>query len=186
VFDWWEFAKSFAGPIATVLASASALAVTFWLGKTQVRIAQSQADTARAQRDIALDKLKNDLFQQRYAVYTTAKGIMERVIRTGTERPIDDLVLLDMRIKLDEGRFFFPAEQVRLFERIEQLTKQHEVARQTSMQRNDDDETRVREGDVMADAVAKLSEIHGRFPELMMEAMRFAQLTIGRSARDRG
>ena len=55
---------------------------------------------------------------------------MERVIRTGAdERPIDDHELMDMRIKLDEGRFFFPPKPVALFEMIDQLTTQHEVAR---------------------------------------------------------
>jgi hypothetical protein len=120
--DWWEFSKSLAGPIATVMAAAAAVRVTWQLGKAQMRIAQSQANTAQAQReiaksqlDIAFDKLKYDLFRQRYEIYTAAKGIMERVIRTGTERPIDDYELLNMRIKLDEGRFFFPAKEVLLF-----------------------------------------------------------------------
>jgi hypothetical protein len=43
MIDWWEFSKSFAGPIATVLAAGAALLVTWRLGKTQVRIAQSQS-----------------------------------------------------------------------------------------------------------------------------------------------
>src|ERR1700733_136607 len=92
------------------------------------RLAEGQAQTARAQSDIALDKLKHDLFEKRYAIYTAAKGIMERVIRTGAdERPIDDHELMDMRIKLDEGCFFFPPKLVTLFEMIDQLTAQHEV-----------------------------------------------------------
>jgi hypothetical protein len=47
------------------------------------------------------------------------------------------------------------------------------------MRHNDDDTIRVREGDVMADAITKLSDIHRRFPELMKEEMAFSQLTAG-------
>lgn len=117
--------------------------------------------------DIAFDKLKHDLFERRYEICTAAKGIIERVIRTGTERPIDDLELLAMRIKLDEGRFFFPPKPVALFETIDQLTTQHEVARMSWERDNDNDAIRVRQGDVMGDAIAKLSEIHRQFPKLM-------------------
>jgi hypothetical protein len=34
-----------------------------------------------------------------------------------------------MRVKLNEGQFFFPPKEVLLFERIDQLTTQHETAR---------------------------------------------------------
>jgi hypothetical protein len=81
--DLWEFSKTFAGPIATVLAAGAAVLVTWKLGKARVGIAKSQADTAQAQRDIAFDKLKHDLFKERCDVYTAAKGIMERIIRNG-------------------------------------------------------------------------------------------------------
>jgi hypothetical protein len=176
--DCWDL-KAFLGPMATVFAAAAAVFVTWRIGREQVRIAQGQAGTARAQReiaesqrDIAFDKLKHDLFQKRYEIYTAAKGVMERVIQTGTERPIDDYELLSMRIKLDEGRFFFPEKPMALFVRIEELTTQHEVARQ------------LRQGDKMADAIEKLSEIYRQFPTLMQEEMEFSQLTA--SARSAG
>jgi hypothetical protein len=181
--DCWDL-KAFLGPMATVLAAAAAVFVTWRIGREQVRIAQGQAETARAQReiaesqrDIAFDKLKYDLFQKRYEIYTAAKGIMERVTRTGTQRPIDDYELLSMRVKLDEGRFFFPAKQMALYETIEQLTTQHEVARLVWMRYNDDDDIRLRQGDVMADAIDRLSEIYRQFPALMQEEMEFSQLT---------
>jgi len=174
---WLDIAKAFASPLTTVLGAGAAVYVTWSIGKAQVRIAEGQAETARAQRDIAFDKLKHDLFERRYEVYTAAKGIMERVIRTGTDRPIDDLELLAMRIKLDEGRFFFPPKRVALFDMIDQLTTQHEVARMSWVRDNDDDAIRVKQGDVMGDAITKLSEIHRHFPKLMQEEMEFSQLT---------
>jgi hypothetical protein len=171
--------STYLGPLATIFAAGAAVFVTWRIGQAQVRIAEGQAQTARAQRDIAFDKLKHDLFERRYAIYTAAKRIMERVIQTGAdERPIDDHELMDMRIKLDEGRFFFPPMPVALFEMIDQLTTQHEVARLSWLRDNDNDANRVRQGDVMGDAITKLSEIHRQFPALMQEEMAFSQLTV--------
>jgi|SRR5665213_1221691 len=73
--------STYLGPLATILAAAAAVFVIWRIGQAQVRIAESQAQTARAQRDIAFDGLKHDLFEKRYEIYTAAKGIMERVIR---------------------------------------------------------------------------------------------------------
>jgi hypothetical protein len=174
---WLDIVKAFASPLATVLGAGAAVYVTWSIGKAQVRIADSQAQTARMQRDIAFDKLKHDLFERRYEVYTAAKGIMERVIRTGAERPIDDLELLAMRIKLDEGRFFFPPKLVALFDMIDQLTTRHEVARMAWKRDNKIDEIRYKQADVMGDAITKLSEIHRQFVKLMQEEMEFSQLT---------
>jgi hypothetical protein len=174
---WLDIAKAFTSPLATVLGAGTAVYVTWSVGKAQVRIAEGQAQTASAQRDIAFDKLKHDLFEKRYEIYTAAKGIMERVIRTGTERAIDDPELMGMRIKLDEGRFFFPPRPVALFEMIDQLTTQHEVARASWTRENDNDAVRWREADVMGDAITKLSEIHRQFPALMQAEMEFSQLT---------
>jgi hypothetical protein len=182
--DWADIAKTGLGPLATILAAVAAVFVTRQLGKHQIRIAESQAKTAEAQRDIAavqrdiaFDKLKHDLFEKRYEIYVAAKGIMERVIRAGTERPINDFELLNMRIKLDEGRFFFPPKSVALFEIIDRLTTQHEVARLRWERENDNDVVRVEQGDVMADAIQKISNIHREFPGLMQEEMQFSQLT---------
>ncbi|MGA3242389.1 MAG: hypothetical protein ABSG03_39590 [Bryobacteraceae bacterium] len=174
---WLDLFKTFASPAATLLGAGAAVYVTRSLGKAQVEIAESQARTALAQRHIAFDKLKHDLFEKRYEIYNAAKGIMERVIRTGTERPIDDHDLMNMRIKLDEGRFFFPPKPVALFEAIDQLTTQHEVARLSWVRDNDDDANRVRQGEVMGHTIAKLSELHRQFPKLMQGEMEFAQLT---------
>lgn len=168
---WLDIAKAFASPLATVVGAVVAVYVAWSIGKAQVR-------TAGAQRDIAFDKLKHDLFERRYEIHTAAKGIMERVIRTGTERPIDDFELLAMRIKLGEGRFFFPPKPVALFETIDQLTTQHEVARMSWERDNDNDAIRVRQGELMGDAIAKLSEIHRQFPKLMQAEMEFSQLTV--------
>jgi hypothetical protein len=78
--SWFEFFEKFAGPIATVIVSVTAAAVTIGFGIVQTRIARVQAQTAKAQKDIAqanvdiaYDKLKHDLFQKRYEICMAAK-----------------------------------------------------------------------------------------------------------------
>ena len=58
------------GPVATIVAALIAILVTASIGIAQWRI-------ARAQKDIALDKLKLDLFVKRYAVYDAARNVSE-------------------------------------------------------------------------------------------------------------
>jgi hypothetical protein len=68
----YDLLKDFAGPVAAIVGAFAASIVAFSLGQAQWRIAASQ-------RDIALDKLKFDLFHRRYEVYQAAKGILEYV-----------------------------------------------------------------------------------------------------------
>jgi hypothetical protein len=94
--------KTFAGPIATLVASFAAI----WFANAQRKIAASQRDIAASQRDIAHDRLKYDLFQKRYVVYNSAKELL-RLIQSDY-RSLNPMVIRDHRIALDEARFFFP------------------------------------------------------------------------------
>jgi hypothetical protein len=182
----WEFFATFGGPIATLVASVAALIVTARFSSIQAGIARSHAETAAAQRNIAqsqrgiaYDKLEHDLFDKRYEIYSAAKFIMERITRTGLqERPIEDMELLEKRIKMDEAQFFFPRQEVELFERIDALVTQHEVARMGWLRDNANDEIRRRTGDEMAWALEQLAAIHREFAKLMKDEMGFGQLTI--------
>ena len=99
--DWITFdnAKAFAGPVATIVASLVA-----------ALFAAAQVCVARAQKSIAYDKLKVDLFEKRYAIYQAAKELIE-YIRRGNGRRIEDTNFVRQHyIKLDEARFFFDYE----------------------------------------------------------------------------
>jgi hypothetical protein len=94
VMTWFDFFKTFAGPIATVVASATAGGVAIWFGVVQAGIARSQAATAAAQKDIAdaqlkiaFDKLKHDLFDKRYEIYLAAKEVIEAIFNRS---PVND------------------------------------------------------------------------------------------------
>jgi hypothetical protein len=185
--------KDFAGPVATIIAAAVATFITWRLGSRQVAIAASQANTADAQRaiaqsqrDIAYDRLKYDLFRMRYDVYQAAKEAIERVIRTGTERPVSDMELLNLRLKMDEARFFFAPQVLQLFENIDDLITQHEVSRASWSRFNDDDAVRFREGGIMADAITRLSDIHRHLAEALTSELGFGLLISPPSPAARG
>ena len=173
--------KAVAGPIATVVAAAAVVGVAIYFNKKQVAIAAAQANTAAAQKDIAYNKLRYDLFAERYAIYVAVKDMIERVIRTGTDRPVDDMELLAMRLKVEEATFFFPQEIVALFDGIDNLVTLHEVARASWTRDNEIDQIRLREADVMADAIRKLSEVRRKLPNLLKDELGFGRLKSDRS-----
>jgi hypothetical protein len=70
VRNHYDALKDFAGPVATTIAAITAIVVTHRFNKRQIEI-------SRAQRDIALDKLKFDLFELRYGIYLAAKELTE-------------------------------------------------------------------------------------------------------------
>jgi hypothetical protein len=166
-----------AGPVATVVAACAAVFVTYRLGTRQLAIAQNQATIASAQRDLAYERLKYDLFEKRYEIYLTARLAIEKITQHGTERPIQDMELLAQRIKLDEARFFFPPKTVSLIETIDKLVTSHEVARMSWDRFNDEDGVRLSEGEKMATAIDLLLKIYRKLPELFEAELGFALLT---------
>ena len=83
-----------AGPIATIIAAVAAVFVTWRLGRgqlqiarQQVEIAQQQATTSRHQAEIAkqqaaiaFDRLRFDLFEKRYAIFTAIKELLKYLV----------------------------------------------------------------------------------------------------------
>ena len=59
----YQILKDFAGPVATIVAAAAAVFVTWRLGLRQANIAESQAELAR-------EKLRHDLYNRRFEIFT--------------------------------------------------------------------------------------------------------------------
>jgi hypothetical protein len=116
----WEFAKDFAGPIATVIAAVAAITVTAYFNRRQTGIASAQKDIAAVQRDIAADRLKIDLFEKRYEIYLAAKALLTCAVNYGHEKLAAEKIV-ELKIKLDEARFFFPSDIQALAQRIEAM-----------------------------------------------------------------
>ena len=94
-----EVLKSFAGPIATIIATTVAETVA-------VRFGRAQAATAKAQKDIAFDKLKLDLFEKRYSIYLSLKELIEYVTASGPDAPFDATRLRNLRVPTQSRRFY--------------------------------------------------------------------------------
>lgn len=101
------------GPIATIFAAIIAVLVTGTLGIAQWRI-------ARAQKDIAYDKLKLDLFDKRYAIYLAAAELSRALSPSYKRIPYEEFGKL--QYTLQQAEFFFPAKVVEVTRRIHTLS----------------------------------------------------------------
>jgi hypothetical protein len=110
------------GPTATLVAAL----VGGWLAirlqrlqaaiaTSQIAVAQSAKGVAESQRDIALDKLKFDLFEKRYAIYSAAKRAIFEIVKMDRSR--DEVIRENIEVTT-ESIFFFRAESVAAFESI--------------------------------------------------------------------
>jgi hypothetical protein len=104
MWDWLtiENVRAF-GPTAIASLVAAVFAVAQW-------------HVAKAQKDIAYDKLKLELFPKRYAVYVAAKDLIEYILQGGKEGNLD--FIRKHYIALDEARFFFEPEIQDLLENV--------------------------------------------------------------------
>lgn len=169
--DLYSAAKDFAGPLATVLAASAALWVTYNFNKRQVAIASSQ-------RDIALDKLKHDVFQKRYEVYTTARELLVYVVQLHDFEKIDSSKIRELRVKIDEARFFF-GPSVRSF--LNDMDREAEsllenLGRRYGYEAETDEELWRSIGSDLAENAKKLGEYHRQMPARFEQAMRITQL----------
>jgi hypothetical protein len=182
-----ELARTFAGPVATILAAGTATWITYRLGRNQVRIAAAQAATAEAQkeiaksqRDIAYDKLKWDLFEKRYEIYSVAGELIDHINSTTFDRQPGGLKIVGMIRKLEEARFFFPVEQASIFAAISKVVEQHEIAISNRNLNQDNEQIRIAAGERAAAASDALAKFRVRLPQLMENELGFAQLTSRR------
>lgn len=65
----YQIFKDFAGPIATIIAAVAAVAVTAYFAWHQKKIAKEQAN-------IAVEKLRHDLYDRRYRVFDAARNLL--------------------------------------------------------------------------------------------------------------
>jgi hypothetical protein len=181
-----ELVKALAGPVATIIAAFAAVRVTYHFGKQQIRIAEVQAataaaqkDIAKSQRDIAYDRLKYDLFEKRYEIYLAAKKLIEYTSQLKKPGDVLDQSALELKVKLIEARFFFPPTEAALFANIAQLAAMHHIASATSLA-GQPPQTQAGVEEVYTNSIMQLTQIYERLPEMLEKELGFAQLTSGR------
>jgi hypothetical protein len=171
----YQFAKDFASPIATFIATMTAAAITFTFARVQARIAASQ-------RDIALDKLKFDLFRNRYEIYEAAKKLLEYVPFIDDIEKSDASKIRSLYVKIDEARFYFPSDICAVLKEITdrcELFFTHLAERDTIDM--GDPEKWSRSADVLAKDQAALRTAYGLLPQTFAKTLAFKQLTTASS-----
>jgi hypothetical protein len=173
----YAFLKDFGGPIATVIAALAAVIVTGIFSAKQTAI-------ARSQKDIALDKLKFDLFQQRYEIFTAADQLIDYVIsrnalkRMSLDEKKDHFErVLRLRAKLREAGFFFGPEIRGYLDEVNQTCG--DVLDGEPLERNaKPDDPKWQQGmKKYSEAVKKLGGMWNELPAKLENALRFDQLT---------
>ena len=170
--SWLTLVKDFAGPVATLLAAGVATLIAFLFGRIQARVAKTQAA-------IALDKLKFDLFEKRYAVYMAAKQLIEYVIMQHDIDNVDSAKVRALYIKIDEARFFFDAD-VRSF--LKQITDASEslLAAMGARQRlgNPPNDTEWKTfTEILSASTTALNTRYAELPGKFEESLAFRQVT---------
>ena len=77
--NWYLALKDFAGPAATVIASAVAAWIAFHFGRVQARMAGEQVRTAAVQVQLAHVRLQHDLYDRRYKLYDVSRRFILKV-----------------------------------------------------------------------------------------------------------
>ena len=167
----YAFFKDFAGPFATVIAAGAAVAVTMIFNSRQTTIANTQ-------KNIALDKLKHDLFQKRYEVFAAARSLIEYVKSQHDFEKIDSGRIRELRVILDKSRFFFgPSIRAHLKE-IDQTCEAllNGLALKWEVQDNRADPKWARAMQQLGDAARKLITMYSSLSEKFEQSLRFDQL----------
>jgi hypothetical protein len=167
----YEVLKDFAGPVATTIAAIAAIVVTQRFNKRQLEVSSCQ-------RDIALDKLKFDLFELRYGIYLAAKSLIEYVSTHHELDGVDSNHVRSLYVKLDEARFFFDKETIKFMQEIVTTTeKRFELMRQRDLADIDNEDVWSKLVDGLTGCDISLRELYAEAPEVFEASLRFDQLT---------
>jgi hypothetical protein len=166
----YAFFKDFAGVMATTLAATVAAAITYYFNRAQARIASTQAD-------VAIERLKLDLFEKRYAIYSSAKQLVEYLVLQNDFNKVDHMKVRSFYVTLDEGRFFLPDNVRKVLNELQGVSEDFlKVLGDRSNLDADDVETWRSAGEKAAAFHAKLREAYGKLPLAFEEALAFKQI----------
>jgi hypothetical protein len=161
----YGFFKDFAAPIATIFAAAVAAGITYFFNRAQTRLAETQAD-------VAVENLKLNLFEKRYALYASAKQLVEYLALQNEFEKIDRTKIRTLYVILDEARFFLP-DTVRNF--LAELHQTSEAFLKVLADRSnldaDDQKKWSKTVDEAAALNGKLRDMYAKLPTVFEEAL---------------
>lgn len=174
----YQLLKDFAGPVATIIAAAVAVFVTWRLGRGQQRIAKQQAATARQQANTGLDQLRYNLFEKRYAIYNSAIELIRLLENGAWKDNFNATEIVPYLITLDEARFFFPDDICNFLGALKDNCERLAVAYGDLHRNKDADQSRRRsQADGIAAATTLLKNCRLQMPARFEDVLQFPQLT---------
>jgi hypothetical protein len=167
----YEILKDFASPVVTLIGASIAGIITFTFARIQARIAKSQ-------RDIAVDKLKFDLFQKRYEIYTAAKQLVEQVSLVSDLKKSDPMAIRALYVTIDEARFYFPPEIRQLLANLQAICERFftHLAQRDQISIDNDNLWRAMAETLAADQ-SELRSLYASLPRRFETSLAFKQLT---------
>lgn len=168
----YDLIKDFASPVVTLITAFIAAGIT-------IAFAFTQANIARSQRDIALDKLKFDLFEKRYAIYAATKQLLEHVVLIHDLDKSEPTKIRSLYIALDESRFYFPPEICRLLSDIQSVCERFFThLGERGHISIDDAEKWGAMAKTLADAQSEIRAFYATLPQRFETSLAFKQLTM--------
>jgi hypothetical protein len=158
--------------LSSLIAATIAGIITFTFARVQARIAQSQ-------RDIALDKLKFDLFRNRYEIYEATKALLEYMPYIHESGKQDASKIRSLYVKIDEARFYFPPDICAVLNEIHNGCERffaHLAKRDTTVDIGDRVEWS-RLADILANDQKALRTAYASLPQTFEKTLAFKQLT---------
>jgi hypothetical protein len=159
MFEWvvqnHEVVRDLATPVVTIVVGFVAVFV--------------QIHFNRKQSVVAEDKLKFDLFERRYAIYSAASE-MVRFVTSSKEVPGEENKYLELYIQLDQAHFFFDDDVCNFI--VEILTNARKLIDLLSAA-EDTGEARTQ----LRDTHLKLSRLYTAIPLRIGPALQYSQLT---------
>lgn len=169
---YYEVLKDFVGPTATFIAAVAAMLVTWHFNCVQTKIASSQ-------RDIAFDKLKLDLFEKRYEIYSAAKSLIKLLLETSDYDKIDHMKIKELYVKLDESRFYFGIHIREFIHKIHELSEAYIADQEQRKNPETDRNQSSLETNEFSNDRAKLRDMGSQLPKTFESALAFTKLTAG-------
>jgi hypothetical protein len=154
--DLFELAKTFAGPLATIVAAAAAARITYIFNSRQLEVAKDQAVTADAQRKIAAARLNFDLYAKRYVVFEVARRLLREVVQSGH---VDAKEVINFNIETADAPFLFERDVVNYLDELRNkiLRLKRLQAQESAADEADEEEKRQRLVDLAADQHQELN-----------------------------
>ncbi len=167
----YEIFKDFPSSVVTLIGASIAGVITFTFARIQMRIAKSQ-------RDIALDKLKFDLFQKRYEIYIAAKQLIEQVSLVSDLNKSDPMKIRVLYVTIDEARFYFPPDICRLLTDLQAICERFftHLAQRDQISIDNNDLWRALAETLAADQ-SELRALYASLPRRFEASLAFGQLT---------